>query len=278
MAVLGLIWGASFLFIKRSVGIFTPLQMAMWRMVLATVIYLPVAAVYWSKINWKKWRPLLIVAFCGSALPNFFFAIAQQHVNSSLAGALNALTPLFTLVIGASFFRMKVSWSRFWGIVVGLSGAMMLILLNSSTAVSGSAFFAFLCVLATVCYAINANAVGHYLRDQHPAAISSAAFMITGGFFVAGLVYSGGWTAVWQHPRGMEGLGYVFYLSALGTVGGSILYFWLLQRNSPLFATSVTYLLPVTAMLLGVLDGEAISAIDIAGTLVILAGLYLARK
>lgn len=188
MAVLGLIWGASFLFIKRSVGIFTPLQMAMWRMVLATVIYLPVAAVYWSKINWKKWRPLLIVAFCGSALPNFFFAIAQQHVNSSLAGALNALTPLFTLVIGASFFRMKVSWSRFWGIVVGLSGAMMLILLNSSTAVSGSAFFAFLCVLATVCYAINANAVGHYLQDQHPAAISSAAFMITGGFFVAGLV------------------------------------------------------------------------------------------
>jgi drug/metabolite transporter (DMT)-like permease len=156
--------------------------MAMWRMVLATIIYLPVAAVYWSKIDWRKWRPLMIVAFCGSALPNFFFAIAQQHVNSSLAGALNALTPLFTLVIGASFFKMKVSWSRFWGIVVGLSGAMMLILLNSSTTVSGSAFFAFLCVLATVCYAINANAVGHHLQGQHPAAISSAAFMITGGF------------------------------------------------------------------------------------------------
>ncbi|MFM8488799.1 MAG: EamA family transporter, partial [Bacteroidota bacterium] len=110
---------------------------AMWRMVLATIIYLPVAVAYWSKIDWSRWKPLLIVAFCGSALPNFFFAIAQQHVNSSLAGALNALTPLFTLVIGASFFRMKVSWSRFWGIVVGLSGAMALILFNSSTTVSG---------------------------------------------------------------------------------------------------------------------------------------------
>jgi drug/metabolite transporter (DMT)-like permease len=173
---------------------------------------------------------------------------------------------------------MKVSWSRFWGIVVGLSGAMALILFNSSTAVTGSVFFASLCVLATVCYAINANSVGHYLQDQHPAAISSAAFMITGGLFVAGLIYSGGWTAAWQHPRGMEGLGYVFYLSALGTVGGSILYFWLLQRNSPLFAASVTYLLPVAAMLLGVLDGESVSVVDIAGTLVILAGLYLARK
>jgi hypothetical protein len=122
MALLGLVWGASFLFIKRSVGIFTPLQMAMWRMVLATVIYLPVAVAYWSKIDWSRWKPLLIVAFCGSALPNFFFAIAQQHVNSSLAGALNALTPLFTLVIGASFFRMKASWPRFWGIVVGFVG------------------------------------------------------------------------------------------------------------------------------------------------------------
>ena len=276
--VLAVLWGASFLMIKRSVEIFTPVQMAMWRMVMATVLYLPFAAAYWSKIDWKRWKPLVVVAFCGSAIPNFLFAVAQQHVNSSLAGILNALAPLFTFVIAASFFQMKVSWARVLGIGVGLFGAILLVLLNSRVQAAGNSFFAALCILATLCYAVNANVVGRYLRDQPPAGIASAAFVITGGLFVIGLWYSGGWAAAWQHPEGMKGLGYIFYLAALGTVGGSIIYFHLLQRTSPLFATSVTYLLPVTAIGLGAFDGEAISAMDLVGTGVILTGLYLARK
>jgi drug/metabolite transporter (DMT)-like permease len=276
--LLATIWGASFIMIKRSVEIFTPVQMAMWRMVLATLVYLPIAAAYWSKIDWKRWKPMLVVAFCGSAIPNFLFAVAQQHVNSSLAGILNALTPLFTVIIGASFFQMQVNWARILGIVVGLSGAVLLVLFNRGMDTSGNVFFAGLCILATVCYAINANTVGRYLRDQHPAAIASSAFVITGGLFVIGLLYAGGWAAVWQHPNGIKGLGYVFYLAAMGTVGGSILYFWLLQRTSPIFATSVTYLLPVTAIALGFFDGESVSPVELLGTGIILTGLYLARK
>lgn len=278
MILLALVWGASFIMIKRSVAIFEPLQMAMWRMVLATLVYLPIAAAFWSKIDWRRWKPLLIVAFCGSAIPNFLFAIAQRHVNSSLAGVLNSLTPLFTVIIGASFFQMKVSWARVLGIVLGLSGAIVLVMSNSGGAASGNAFFAGLCVVATVCYAVNANTVGRYLHDQHPAGIASSAFVITGVLFLIGLWYSGGWVAVREHPDGLKGLAYVFYLAALGTVGGSILYFWLLQRTSPIFATSVTYLLPVTAIVLGIFDGEAVSAIELLGTGVILTGLYLARK
>jgi drug/metabolite transporter (DMT)-like permease len=278
MILLAAVWGASFIMIKRSVAIFDPMQMAMWRMVLATVVYLPIAAAYWSKIDWKRWKPLLVVAFCGSAIPNFLFAIAQQHVNSSLAGVLNTLTPLFTVIIGASFFQMKVTWARALGILVGLAGAVLLVLFNSGATASGNVFFAGLCVLATVCYAVNANTVGRYLSDQHPAGIASSAFVITGGLFVVGLWYSGGWAVAWEHPDGLKGLGYVFYLAAIGTVGGSILYFWLMQRTSPVFATSVTYLLPVSAIALGVLDGEAVSLLEILGTGVILTGLYLARK
>ena len=252
--------------------------MAMWRMVLATLVYLPIAAAFWSKIDWSRWRALLIVAFCGSALPNFLFAVAQQHVNSSLAGVLNSLTPLFTVIIGASFFQLKITWPRVLGIVLGLTGALVIVLFNSGLDASGNAFFAGLCILATVCYAINANTVGRYLYDQHPAGIASAAFIITGGLFVVGLWYSGGWEVAWQNPKGMEGLGYVFYLAAVGTVGGSILYFWLLQRTSPIFATSVTYLLPVTAIAIGVFDGETVTMMELLGTSVILIGLYLARR
>jgi len=278
MIFLAAIWGASFWFIKRSVAIFSPVQMAMWRMVFATAVYIPIAVVYWSKIDWKRWKPLVVVAFCGSAIPNFFFAVAQQHVDSSLAGVLNSLTPLFTLLIGTAFYAMEFSREKVLGVVIGLAGAVLLVLFNASSGISGNAFFAGLCVLATVCYAINANTVNQHLRDLAPPAIASAAFIITGGFFILGLWLSGGWQAAWQHPEGMKGLGYIFYLSAIGTVIGSILYFWLLQRTSAIFATSVTYLLPVGAILIGSLDGEAIGLIDLVGTSVILLGVYLARK
>lgn len=252
--------------------------MAMWRMVMATAIYLPVAALFWSKIDWKRWKPLLVVAFCGSAIPNFMFAIAQQHVTSSLAGVLNALTPLFTLLLGLAFFQMRFAKNKLIGVALGLAGAAVLILFNSSSAVSGNAFYATLCGVATVCYAINANVVNRHLRDQHPAGIASAAFVITGGFFILGLWWSGGWNAALQHPEGLQGLGYILYLAAMGTVGGSILYFWLLQRTSAIFATSVTYLLPIAALILGAADGETVGFTDMAGTGVILAGVYLARK
>lgn len=278
LLLLSAIWGASFLFIKHSVRVFSPVQMAMWRMVLAWAIYMPIALVFWSKIDWKRWKPLLVVAFCGSAIPNFLFAVAQQHVTSSLAGVLNALTPLFTLILGVTFFQMTFARNKLLGVVLGLAGAAILILFNSSSAVSGNAFFAVLCGGATVCYAINANIVNRYLRDQHPAAIASAAFVITGGLFIVGLWWSGGWYVVQQHPEGRKGLAYVAYLAALGTVGGSILYFWLLQRTSAIFATSVTYLLPVAALILGAADGETVGLTDLAGTGIILAGVYLARK
>ena len=278
LVFLGAMWGASFIFIKHAVQIFDPLHMAMWRMVIATVIYLPIAAAYWSKIDWRRWRPLVVVAFFGSAIPNLLFAVAQRHVTSSLAGMLNSLTPLFTLILGVSFFHMTFTRNKLIGVALGLVGAVILIVFNSKSGVAGNAFFASLCVLATVCYAINANTVNTWLRDQPAAGIASAAFVITGPIFIVGLWATGAWGAVWQHPEAWTGLGYVFYLAAIGTVFGSILYFWLLQRTSAIFATSVTYLLPVTAIALGAFDGEAIGWMDFVGTLVILAGLYVARK
>ena len=278
MFLLATVWGASFLFIKHSVQIFSPVQMAMWRMVMATALYLPIAVVFWSKIDWKRWKSLLVVAFCGSAIPNFLFALAQQHVNSSLAGVLNSLTPLFTLLLGVAFFKMAFTRYKILGVTLGLAGAFILILFNSKSAATGNAFFAALCALATVCYAINANVVNKNLRDMHPAGIASAAFVLTGLLFIVGLWLSGGWQAAQQHEQGWQGLGYIFYLAALGTVGGSILYFWLLQRTTAIFATSVTYLLPVVAMILGAFDGEALGLIDMAGTAVILTGVYIAQK
>lgn len=274
---LGTLWGGSFLAIKKSVQVFDPLQMAAWRMVLAWLVYVPVALLFWSKINWRKWKPLVGVAFFGSAIPNLLFAVAQRHVNSGLAGTLNSLTPIFTLLLGVSVFGMKLTRNKVFGVVLGLSGALLLVAFHGN-GFSGDAGYALLCAVATMCYAVNANLVNTYLRGEHPAAIASAAFMLTGWLFAGMLWWSGGWQAVTERPGGWQALGYVFYLAAVGTALASIAYFWLLQRTSALFATSVTYLLPAVALLLGLLDGETLSATDVAGMAVILAGVYLSSR
>ncbi len=278
LLLLAAIWGLSFVFIKRSIAVYTPFQMAMWRMVLALLAYAPVAWLFWPRIDWARWRALLVVAFCGSAIPNFLFAVAQTHVSSSLAGVLNSLTPLFTLLLGVAFFHFRPSKHRVLGVLLGFAGAVALVFAQRGRVVDGQVSYALLCAVATLCYAINANTVGRYLRDQHPAAIASGAFVLTGGLFLLGLWWSGGWAVMVQHRRGLVGLGYISYLAVLGTVGGSILYFWLLQRTSALFATSVTYLLPVAALVAGAVDGEAVEPFDIASTALILSGVYLAKK
>ncbi|MCS6929156.1 MAG: EamA family transporter [Saprospiraceae bacterium] len=275
---LAAIWGVSFLFIKRSIAVYTPFQMATWRMVLALLVYLPIGWLYWPRIDWKRWRALLVVAFCGSAIPNFLFALAQTRVSSSLAGVLNSLTPLFTLLIGVFFFQFRPSSSKVIGVLLGFAGATALVLFQRGRIAGGEVEYALLCVFATLCYAINANTVGRYLSDQHPAAIAAGAFMLTGGLFLIGLGWSGAWSVTSSRPDGVIGLGYISYLAVMGTVGGSILYFWLLQRTSALFATSVTYLLPVTALIVGALDGEEIEMVDLISTAIILIGVYLARK
>ena len=167
--ILTIVWGASFLFIKRSVEIFNPVQMITWRLVMASALYVPLALVMWSKIDWKRWKTLVLVAIFGSALPSFFFAVAQQHVSSSLAGVLNSLTPLFTLSLGVVFFKMDFKKNKLLGVVLGLLGAVVLILYNASSAVSGNGFYATLCALSALSYALNANIVNRYLRDLHPA-------------------------------------------------------------------------------------------------------------
>lgn len=278
MFALAMMWGASFFFIKHAVQIFTPIQMAIWRMVIATLVYIPFAVVYWRKIDWSKWKPLVVVALCGSAIPNLFFAIAQQHVNSSLAGILNSLTPLFTLILGVLFFNAHFNRNKILGVVLGLLGAAILVLWNGQSSHAGNAWYAGLCALATVCYAINANSVGFNLKGMHPAAIGSASFILTGPFFIVALFGTDAWSAAFQNPDGWKAVGYISYLGAVGTVVGSILYFHLLQRTSTVFATYVTYLLPVMAILVGAFDGEMIGVMDVIGTLVILMGLYLARR
>ena len=278
MLLLAIVWGASFIFIKRAVEIYEPIQMAMWRMVLAMLVYLPFAFIYWKKINWKNWKYYALVAFLGSAIPNFLFAVAQQHIDSSLAGVLNSLAPLFTLMIGLSFFSQRFNTIQLVGVLIGFVGAVILITGNKSSGSGSNWIFAALCALGPMCYAINSIMVKKYLQDEHPAALAAGSFMVTGILFIAGLWWSGGIEVAINHPKGFAGLGYILYLAGVGTALASIGYFRLIQRTGALFATSVTYLIPITAMILGAIDGELLGWADYLGMGVILTGIYLTRN
>ena len=245
---------------------------------MATLAYIPFAIVYWSKIKWKYWHYYLIVALCGSAIPNLMYAFAQQHVSSSLAGILNSLTPLFTLILGGLFFQMSVTRYKVAGILLGLVGAIVLVLFNAKSGVSGNLGYALLCAFATVFYALNSNVIGSKLKGQHPAAIAAASFMLLGLPSILMLVASGGIEAAQAHPQGLEGIGYLAFLGIVGTALASIVYFGVLQKTSTIFATSVTFLLPVMSMMIGAWDGEEIGVVDLLATCIILGGLYLARK
>ena len=220
---------------------------------------------------------MIAVALFGSALPSLAFAFAQSHISSSLTGILNSLTPLFTFLLGLSFFGMAFNRSKLIGVLIGLIGAAILIL-KGGNATDGSILFALVALLGTFCYGVNANIVRHYLQDEHPAGLATGGFMLIGLGFVLLLYLSGGFTTLMTQDKDVTALRYIAYLAVVSTAGASILFFYLLQRTGPVFATSVTYLIPIIAVVLGVLDGEAFGIQETVGMLVILSGLYILRK
>jgi drug/metabolite transporter (DMT)-like permease len=280
LILLALIWGVSFLFIKKAVAIYTPIQTAFWRVSLSCIFNLPILYVYRSQINWAKWKPMAVIALAGSAVPSVLFAFAQQKVESSTAGILNALTPLFTVLLALVVYRTKVSRNKIIGVLLGLLGAAVLILLDPDKPSSGQSHLwaAGFCILATVCYAFSANTITHHLQTMHPAAIGAGAFTLLSPFFFTGLIWSGGIAQLQSHPDGLKGLLYIIFLSGVGTVLASFLYFGLIQRTGAVFGTSVTYLLPVVSIFFGLLDGEAIHFTDLIGSGIILMALYLAKR
>jgi drug/metabolite transporter (DMT)-like permease len=221
----------------------------------------------------------MLIGLCGSALPSLLFALAQQHISSSVAGILNSLTPLCTLLLGIFVFRASFAASKLAGVLLGLFGAAALIVFNQTGNLQGEAGYALLVVLATVCYAVNANLVATIFRDLTSLQISMVGFTLVGvPSFIYLVLATDFFTVMSTHPQAWQAFGYVALLSLVGTVVSTLLYFQLIQKTNPIFATTVTYLMPLVSVIWGVLDGEWIGWHHLAGMGLILAGVYLSRK
>jgi drug/metabolite transporter (DMT)-like permease len=276
--LLTIIWGSSFILMKHSKEELTASQIAAMRIFSAGVVFLPFAVFHLKKIPRRKILLIILSGVTGNLLPAFFFASAiAKNIDSSLASILNSLTPIFVVLIAVGIFRDKIKLQKIIGVLIGFIGLLLLFL--SWKGISFENFkYALLILFATVCYGVNVNMVGHFLKEVNPVHIAtiSLAFMIIPSGFV-----------LWQ--QNFLQLGFderpvqwaIVEATLLGVVGSAFataVFYILIKRAGGLFASLVTYGIPFIGIGWGIIDGENITVNQIGCLGIILFGVYLTNR
>jgi drug/metabolite transporter (DMT)-like permease len=277
LVVLSLIWGSSFILIKKGLIGLTAIQVGSLRIVFAAFFLLLIGFKSLSKIPKEKWKYIALTSMLGTFIPAFLFAIAQTEIDSSVSSILNSLTPLNTLILGAIAFGVNFQRRQLWGVIIGLIGSLLLVFNGAINHPEQNYYYAILVIIASICYAINVNLIKRYLSDLTPLSITTGNFLIL-VFPALVILYFSGFTEVFYVEKVQRAIVFIIILGVVGTGIANILFFKLIQISSPVFATSVTYLIPVVAFFWGLLDNEMLTAIQFLGALVILVGVYLSAK
>ena len=275
LIVLSIVWGSSFILIKKALIGVTPIQVGALRMIFTSIFMLLFAFSSIKKIKKKHWKYLVYTALTGTFISVFLFAFAIYNRDSFIVSILNSLTPFNTLIFGAIVFGLAFKKKQLTGILVGLVGTLILILKGADLHPSQNYWYAFLVIIASVGYALNANMVKKYLSDLDALAITTGNFLLL--IIPATIVLS--FTDFFTTYKGSEtqltSLGYVAILSIVGTGIAKTIYNKLVQISDPVFSSSVTYLIPIVAIIWGVFDGETLSFVQVLGAVIILFGVYL---
>jgi len=275
---LSCVWGSSFILIKKSLIGFTFFEMGLMRCVIAFLAFLPFVIYFAKRIDWKRWKDYMFISLTGSAIPAFLYAIAQTEITSIASGILNSLTPSFTLIFGILFFKTKSSLLQVAGVCMGLIGAVFIIMYGSELYIGAKPAYGLFVVLATMCYALNVNFVKRKFQDHDPLVLGAVSFLFVGLPFLVIAIVIGIPQKVMAEPPAQLSLMYLTILSIMSTVVSLIIYYKLVQRTTPLFASSVTYIMPVIVLFWGVIDGESLVLFHIVGLILIVMGIYLIRK
>jgi len=277
LGVLALTWGSSFILIKQGLVAYTPYQVGALRLSIAGGILAIWGIPSLFKIPKNKLRYVALAGFCGNFIPMFLFPMAQTHVSSSMAGILDSLVPLFILLFGALLFNIKRTKNQVSGAVIGFFGAVLLI---GGDGFSGenSLVHCLLIVLATALYGLNSLILTRYLNDVPSFQLSSALFTIWLLPSIVILFFSGFFDTFEGTEQQLKSLGFVTILGLMGTALAMILFYRLIQATGSLFASMVTYLMPIISVFWGFLVGEKITWFHLVGFAMILSGVYLTQK
>ena len=279
LALLALIWGSSFILIKRGLDVFDAGEVGALRIVAASLFLVPLSLAGLRKVKRHEWKFLLAVGFFGSLLPAFLFAKAQTQIASSVAGILNALTPLFTMIIGAVFFTQRFTLRTVIGLIIGFFGTIILILAGPGGSVGAVNYYALFVVLATIFYGANLNIIKFKLPDLQARTITSISLGLVGPMAAIFLFSATDFVNKLNHVEGAYwSMGAVVLLGVMGTAIALIFFNQLVKITNPIFTSSVTYIIPIVAVLWGIWDGEQLFPGHYIGMVAIIAGVYLANK
>jgi drug/metabolite transporter (DMT)-like permease len=284
LIMLACIWGSSFILMKKGMfdgdhnPIFSDKQVGALRMFLAGLVLLPFALRAVKKVkDWKVWLALLASGLFGNFIPAFLFTYAEQGVSSGYAGMLNSFTPIFTLLIGFLFFQNKLTPIQLLGVFIGTIGIIILSTSGDLQANKGTYYHIFAIIFATLLYGISLNLIKYKLSHFKAIEISSLAFLTVFVPATFSIIYFDAWGTLNSNPHAIGALGYIAILSVVGTAFAVIIFSHIITISSTLFASSVTYLIPIVAVLIGFAFKEAINPWQVVAMFIILIGVFIAN-
>jgi drug/metabolite transporter (DMT)-like permease len=277
LIILAIIWGGSYILMKQGLRSFSFWQVSSIRLFSAFIFLLPFAIKNLSKLNKKTIVPIIIVAFIGNLIPSWLYPLGQTKIDSNIAGILNSLVPVFVLIIGILFFKKKTAWLQIAGVLIGLIGAAMLITKDNLFGFGQMNYYSLYIILATVLYSININQVNVFLKSLTGVEIASLAFLFIGPVSGSILLFSD-YTKASQSETLYFDLAYVITLGLFGSALAVSLVNHIITRAGAMFASSVTYIIPVFAIMWGLIDGESLNFVQIIATLIVLFSVYLVNK
>lgn len=284
LLLLASIWGSSFILMKRGMftlagdPLFTDVQVAALRMTIAGTVMLPFSLYFLRKIkSWKQVLSLVLVGTCGNFLPAFLFTYAETGVSSGFAGMLNSSTPIFTIIIGYFVFKQRLSVVQFIGAGIASLGVILLMVFGKNASLDASWFHILAIVLATFFYGISLNTIKHTLHSFKSVEITALAFLMV---YIPSLliaIFSGSFHTLTTVNHAWEGFGFISILSVFGTVIALIIFNRLIALTSTLFASSVTYFIPIVAVIIGTFFKEAIGIYQVGAMIIVLLGVFVAN-
>ena len=277
--LLALIWGSSFILIKKSLIGLSPMQLGSLRIIITGFILFIAGFNSLKNLSKNAIKWIALSGFLGTFFPAFLFAYAETEIDSAIASILNSIVPINTILFGFLAFNIISTKRQIIGVLIGFAGAILLISNGAAINPNQNYWYALLVIIATVMYAFNINIIKRHLQNIPPLTIAVGNFMviIVPAFLV--LIYSGFFTQqVLQGPNFSISIFYVFLLSLFGTAIAKVLFNNLVQISTPVFASSVTYIMPIVAVFWGLLDNEVFSFWQGIATLIILGGVYLANS
>lgn len=277
LIALAFVWGSSFILIKRGLVGLLPIQLGSLRIIFAAIFLLLIGFKSLSIIPLRQWKYIALTATLGTFIPAFLFSIAQTQIDSSVSAILNSLTPLNTMILGGLVFGLNFKRSQIFGVVIGLVGTFLLIINGAIHHPEQNYYYAILIIIASICYATNVNLIKKYLSDLSPLSITTGNFLVLLFPALIVLIFSGFFEVIAVESV-QHSLLYIIILGVVGTGIANIIFFKTIQISSPVFATSVTYLIPIVAFSWGLLDNEMLTPVQFLGAFIILVGVYLSAK